>query len=167
MSTTPTAFHLTALLAAAALTACGFTPLYQAAGVGSGLSRIEVVPPQGRVGYLLREDLDDAFAHDKSAAAQWRLTLEIDQSRNPRGLRLDNVAERYVLGLKVRYTLTDLTTGKPVHTGEAISSVSYDAADAPYAGIAGRQDGQNRAATDMARRIQIDLAAWMAHPHAD
>ena len=165
MQTGP-AVRLMAFITATALGSCGFTPLYQAPGVSSGLSAIDVVAPEGRVAHLLKEDLDDALAHDKSAAAQWRLTLEVDQTRDPRGLRLDNVAERYVLGVKVRYSLTDIATGKVAHSGEAISSVSYDAADAPYAGIAGRQDGQNRAASDMARRIQVDLAAWMAHPHA-
>lgn len=141
---------------------CGFTPLYATPGVSTGLSAIDVVAPEGRVAYLLREDLDDALGHDKAAAPQWRLTLTTVQSRDPRGLRADNVAERYELGVTVAYTLTSLATGKTVHAGEVHSQVSYDAADAPYAGIAARQDSQNRAAADAARRIHIDLAAWMA-----
>jgi LPS-assembly lipoprotein len=56
----------------------------------------------------------------------------------------------------------DVATGKVVHTGQAASQVSYDAVDAPYAGIAARQDSQQRAASDAARRIRLDLAAWMA-----
>lgn len=158
--------HILALAVAAvavlATAGCGFTPLYATPGVSPGLSAIDVVAPQGRMAYLLREDLDDALAHDKNAAPQWRLDLTAVQSRDPRGLRADNVAERYELGLSVKYTLTSVATGKPVHDGEVHSQVSYDAADAPYAGIAARQDSQNRAAADAARRIQIDLAAWMA-----
>jgi LPS-assembly lipoprotein len=144
---------------------CGFTPLYAAPGVSSGLSTIDIVVPQGRVAYLLREDLDDALAHDKTAAPTWRLDLTLSQTRSPRGLGLTDVAERYDLGLTVKYTLTDVSTGKVVHTGQVTSQVSYDEANAPYAGIAARQDSQDRVASDAARRIQIELAAWLArHP---
>ena len=88
--------------------------------------------------------------------------LNVDQSRDPRGLRVDNVAERYVITVTVDYTLTDTATGKISHKGQVTSQVSYDAADAPYAGIAARQDAQERAASDAARRIQVELASWMA-----
>jgi LPS-assembly lipoprotein len=147
------------------LVGCGFTPMYATPGLSSGLASINVVAPQGRVGYLLREDLDDALGHDKGASPQWRLEMDVVQSRDPRGLTIENVAERYVLGVKVNYRLIDVATGKVVHTGAVASQVSYDAADAPYAGIAARQDTQQRAASDAARRIQLDLAAWMAKQH--
>ena len=150
-------------LAIGATAGCGFTPLYATPGLSPGLSAITINAPQGRVAYLLREDLDDALAHDKSAPPQWRLDFTAEQTRVPRGLRQDNVAERYELGVTVKYTLTAIATGREVHNGEVRSQISYDAADAPYAGIAARQDSQSRAAADAARRIQIDLAAWMAH----
>jgi len=144
------------------LCACGFTPLYATPGVSSGLQTITISAPKGRVPYLLREQLDDLLAHDKSAPPAWRLDLTVVQTRDPRGLSLDNVAERYDLGLTVKYQLTSLATGKVAHSGQVTTDVSYDAADAPYAGIAARQDSQQRAAADAARRIQIQLAAWMA-----
>jgi LPS-assembly lipoprotein len=114
------------------------------------------------VAYLLREQLDDALARDKDAAPAWRLTFTVDQTRDPRGLTLNDFAQRYQVGIKVAYTLTNLSTGEVAHTGQVASQVSYDAANDPYAGIAARQDSQQRAATDAARKIQIDLAAWMA-----
>jgi LPS-assembly lipoprotein len=43
-----------------------------------------------------------------------------------------------------------------------VTQVSYDAADAPYAGISARQNSQERAASDAARRIEIQLAAWLS-----
>ena len=149
--------------ASLALAACGFTPMYASGGnVAPRLSSIDVVAPQGRVGYLLREDLDDALAHDKTTASAYRLDLEVNQSRDPHGLRRDDVAERYELGVSVKYTLTEIATGKIVHAGQVTTEVSYDAADQPYAGIAARQDSQQRAASDAARKIQLQLAAWLA-----
>lgn len=153
---------LAAVLAAGALAGCGFTPLYATPGVSPGLSSIAISTPKGRVGYLLREELDDALAHNKDAAPNWRLDLEITQTRDPFGLRRDDVAERYELGLRVRYTLTEISSGRVAHTGAVVSHVSYDAADQPYAGIAARQDSQQRVAADIARKIHIDLATWMA-----
>lgn len=157
------ALALLALIAAAQpLGGCGFTPLYATPKTSQGLSAIEVVAPDGRVAYLLREDLDDALARNKDAPPIWRLNLTVVQSRDPRGLNVNDVAQRYDLGLTVAYTLTLIATGEVAHSGQVSTQVSYDAYDAPYAGIAARQDTQNRAASDAARKIQLDLATWMA-----
>jgi LPS-assembly lipoprotein len=163
--TPPALRALAALCLAPVVGGCGFTPLYATPGVSSGLASVDVVAPKGRVAYLLREDLDDLLAHDKTAPPAWRLDLAVVETRDPRGLRLDNVAERYELALVVKYSLTSIATGRQADAGEVTTQVSYDAANAPYAGIAARQDSQERAAADAARRIQIELAAWMArHP---
>jgi LPS-assembly lipoprotein len=154
-----------AVAGAAALAACGFTPLYATPGVSPGLASIEVEAPKGRVGYLLREALDDSLARDKSVAPAYRLDMEITSTRDPRGLRADDVAERYEIGLIVKYILTEVATGKVAHTGAVTTEVSYDAADQPYAGIAAREDTQQRAANDAARKIHLDLMAWMAQQH--
>lgn len=153
---------LALLSVAAPLAGCGFTPMYAENGVSPGLSAIQVVAPEGRVGYLLRQDLDDELAHDKSVPATWRLNMDVGQVRDPRGLREDNTAERYEVQVTVRYTLTEMATGKVATTGTVTSEVSYDAADQPYAGIAAREDTQRRAASDAARRIRLALSAWLS-----
>jgi len=144
------------------LVGCGFTPLYATPGLSKGLSSIEVVAPNGRVAFLLRESLDDDLARDKDAAPAWRLNFNVDQTRDPRGLTINDYAQRYQVGVTVTYTLTNLANGEVVHSGRVVSEVSYDAANDPYAGIAARQDSQQRAASDAARKIEIELAAWMA-----
>jgi LPS-assembly lipoprotein len=154
---------LSLALAGAGLTACGFTPLYATPGVSSGLTAIEVQAPHGRVGYLLREDLDDALGHDKDAKPAYRLEIVLVQTRGPRGLTLTDVAEYYDLGVTVQYALVSADTGKVVKRGQVTSQVSYDDSGAPYADISAGQDAQSRIASDAARRIQIQLAAWMAH----
>jgi LPS-assembly lipoprotein len=148
--------------AAACVGGCGFTPMYAAPGLASGMAQIEVVVPTGRVAYLLGEDLDDDFGHDKDATPIWRLVVTIDQSRIPLGLTVNDVAENYALGLKVHYALTEIATGKIAVAGDVASEVSYDSATQPYAGIAARQSSQERAASDAARRIQSALAQWMS-----
>ena len=148
--------------AALALSGCGFTPLYAQGGVTPGLAAIEVEAPQSRTGYLLREELDDAFARDQSRAPAYRLALEIDEERRPRGLRIDDVATRYEVLLRVDYALIPAGSTTPITQGRAESTVTYDSADQPYAGVAAQIDAQERAASQAAQRIRLDLARWFA-----
>lgn len=154
--------RLAALFLALPLAACGFQPLYGDVGVASNLAAIDVVAPEGRAGYLIRESLDDAFAGRPAGPAAYRMDLALNEVRVPRGLRVDNVATRYEMTLTANYRLTELATGAVVKTGTAASTVTYDSADQPYASIAAQQDSQARAAAETARRIQLELAAWFA-----
>jgi LPS-assembly lipoprotein len=161
--TTRRALGLAAMILASApvLAGCGFTPLYATPGVGKGLGTIEVAAPRGRVGYLLREDLDDALGRDRSAAPAYRLELTLVQSRGPRGLTRTDVADYYDVGLTVQYKLTEISTGKVAQTGQVTTQVSYDDSGQAYADIAAAQDAQNRIAAEAAQKIQIQLQAWM------
>jgi len=144
------------------LSACGFTPLYATPGVTPGLASIQTVAPDGRAGFLLREQLDDAFVHSGDAPSAYRLTLAINEQRYARGVRVDNVANRYELRMVVNWRLLDGKTGVEVRKGRSEAAVTYDSADQPYSAIAAQNDGQERAAAEVARNIQLDLAAWMA-----
>jgi LPS-assembly lipoprotein len=150
------------LAAAASLGGCGFTPLYADPGAVGGLTHIQVVAPQGRVGYLLREDLDDALGRAKGEAPKYRLEMVLNQVRQAHGLTANDTAQRYELDLTVIYTLIDISSGKVATTGQVSSDVSYDSTVQPYAGIAARQDTQNRLASDAAQKIQVQIAAWLA-----
>ena len=150
------------MVAAVALSACGFTPLYGPQSVTKGLSAIEVVAAPGRTGYLLREKLDDAFARDVNVLPSHRLVYSIAEQRYARGVRVDNVANRYELSLTASWQLMDSKTGQAVRTGTTSAAVTYDSADQPYASIAAQQDSEERAATELARRIQLELATWLA-----
>ncbi len=145
------------------LSACaGFTPLYGRPGVEGGLSSIETVASEGRGGYLLREQLDDALAHRAGGPTSYKLMLAVNEQRFARGVRLDNTANRYELKMSVNWRLLDAKTGAEAHKGLTEVSVTYDSADQPYAAIAAQNDGQERAAAEVARKIQLNLATWLA-----
>ena len=149
-------------VAALTLSGCGFTPLYGVQGLAPSLAAIEVVAPQGRAGFLLREKLDDAFGRG-SAAPAYRLTMHLAENRYPRGVRVDNVATRYEYVLTASYVLTSVVSGATAKTGRVRVELTYDSADQPYASIAAQQDAQDRAAQEAARRIQLELAVWFAN----
>ena len=143
-------------LAGLMLAGCGFTPLYGDAGVGSSLSRIAVSTQDDRLGYRLREQLEDALGRDGSQTPLWRLQTTVEQSRRPLGRRIDDTATRYELTVRGAWTLTPVGGGLPL-TGVETVTTTYAAADQPYAAIAAQQDGEERAAAELARMIRLDL----------
>lgn len=153
---------LAAVGAGLALGGCGFTPLLAAPGVNSGLAHINVTAPQGRTGYLIRQHLDDVFARDHTAPADYAMHLVLAEARIAEGLRTDNVATRYELVLTAEYTLTKLPEAEVVKKGRVRVEITYDSADQPYASIAEEQDAEDRAADQAAQRIRLELATWIA-----
>jgi LPS-assembly lipoprotein len=149
-------------ISAAGLSGCGFAPLYAQPGVVSNLAAIQVEAPQGRTGFLIREHLDDAFAKDRSRAPAFHMQLALAEQRYPRGVRVDNVATRYEYVLVATYALTSVPSGAVAKRGTVRVELTYDSADQPYASVAAQQDAQDRAAEEAARRIQLELATWLA-----
>jgi LPS-assembly lipoprotein len=153
---------LGATLAALSLAGCGFAPLYGAPGVTSTLASVQVEAPDGRTGELIREHLDDVLAHSADAQPAYRMKLQISEQRFPRGVRVDNVATRYEYVLTAAYVLTPVNGTEKPKTGRVRVEVTYDSADQPYASVAAQQDAQDRAAEEAARKIQLELAVWLA-----
>ena len=153
---------LGAVVASLALAGCGFTPLYGAPGVTSKLASIKVTAPEGRTGFLVRQHLEDVFASNRGAPAAYAMRLQLSEARYPRGIRTDNVATRYEYVITADYTLANQPAGDVAKRGRVRVEVTYDSADQPYASIAAQQDAQDRAAQETARRIQLEIAAWLA-----
>lgn len=147
--------------AALALGGCaGFTPLYGSTGVAPALQSIEVTTPQNRLGFLLREQLNDQLARRLDMPARYRLELAVQEQRSARGLRVNNVASDFELYLRVNYKLVDAADRRVLIEGAAPVTVFYVSADAPYAGIAAQQDAQERAAGQAAVQMRLDLSRY-------
>ena len=137
------------------LSACGFTPLYGEANM-SALSRVAVSTQDDRLGYRVREQLEDALGRDGSQQPLWRLQTDLKQSRRSLGRRIDDTATRYELTVRGAWTLTPVSGGEPLGGVETVTT-TYAAADQPYAAIAAQQDGEERAAAELARLIRLDI----------
>ena len=130
---------------------CGFTPMYAEPLTGSGLRRIAVSTPDNRLGYRLREQLEDALGFDRASPPLYWLETSVEQERRALGRRIDDTASRYELTVRAVWVLTPLDGHETVTT-------TYEAADQPYAAIAAQQDGEERAAAELSRMIRLDLA---------
>ena len=141
----------------------GFQPLYGQPEVARNLAAIQVTAPAGRTGYLLRQHLDDAFAKDPGVAPTYAMDVSLAEARFPRGVRIDNVATRYEYVLTASYALRSLPSQALAKQGQVRVDLTYDSADQPYASISAQQDAQDRAAQEAARRIELELAVWLAN----
>lgn len=147
----------TLIASALLLSGCGFTPLYGQTEAGSALTRIAVSTPDDRLGFRLREQLEDALATDRSAPPRWTLATTVEQQRRPLGRRIDDTAVRYELAVRVAWTLTPLSGGGQSAGGVETVTTTYATTDQPYAAIAAQQDGEERAAAEAARLIRLEL----------
>lgn len=150
----------TLAVALSALAGCGFTPLY-AELPATGLSQVAVSTPDDRLGYRVREQLEDALGRTPGGAISHRLEIALEPQRRPLGRRIDDTAVRYELVITADWTLTPAAGGAPL-TGREIVTTTYATADQPYAAIAAQQDGEERAAADLARRLRLSLMRALA-----
>ena len=65
--------------------------------------------------------------------------------------------------VRARLSRTPVSGGVPVK-GSQTTTTTYAAADQPYAAIAAQQDGEDRAAADLARLIRLDIMRVLSGP---
>ena len=168
----PRLYH-SALLACASmsfvgLAACGgFSPMYADASLNESLAGVAVeAPSHSRTGYLIRQAIDDELGRNRGDAPRYRVLLDLDEHRAPRGVRVNNVAGRYEISLVTKYAMVDAASGAPLISGAFVTQVSYDSADAPYAGLAASQEGEERVAQQAAVRLRLELSRYLnGHPY--
>ena len=164
-------------LGAGAAAAGCFQPLYGeksavgGAGIGDKLSSVDVAPidaPNGtrlsRVGVELRNALMYGLTGGAGAAApNYKLDIRLTSSQTQ--VIVDITTARPDIqnyGIDATYTLTDITTGKKVVTGQTFSRVSYNipGQQQRFAGDRGLRDAENRAAKVIADNIRSRLASY-------
>ena len=154
-------------IAALALSGCGFHPLYGTIGADPAAQRIFAsiyVEPieQERTGYELRNDLMDLLrAANRPQGSGYRLKVTVSETREGVALQNDATITRYDLAFTAKYELTDANL-KVVTKGTETTLESFDVAQSPYSSLTGQEDGEKRAAKDIAEHIRIDLGVYFA-----
>jgi LPS-assembly lipoprotein len=150
-------------LLAPGLSGCGFTPLYGEGAMAGSLDDVQVVLGEhSREGYLTVQALSDQLGRHGDQGS-WKLTVNVYSRRIPRGVRVNNVANRYELELTVKYVLADAATGKTALADTVVAQATYDSADQPYAGLAAEKDGEERAARLAADKLRLVVARYLAN----
>ncbi len=150
------------IAAALALSGCGLHPLYSGGSAGpvaSTLSRVEVAPIEGKVGWLVANALKDRLARS-DAPPLYRIEVKLDDDLNALGISRDNNATRERRTLRARYQLVDAAKGTVLVDATAGSDVGIDVVGSDYATIAAETAAVERLAEIVADQIVARLAKY-------
>ena len=154
-----------AMLAAAALSACGLHPLY---GGGSGspvaatMRSIAVGPIAGQSGWLVRNKLIDRLGEAGAGTAAYRLDVTLDDNITAFGLSSNRAATQERRTLRARYQLVDVRNGQVVLDASAGSDAGIDIVSSDYATVAAEQTALENLADIVADQITARVALYAA-----
>ncbi|RVT82107.1 twin-arginine translocation signal domain-containing protein [Rhodobacteraceae bacterium CCMM004] len=146
--------------AAAAVAACGFTPVYGPQGAARGLrGQIAVDPPRDPEGYVLVRQLEDRLGRGSGGAA-YRLSADIALAEDGLGITPDQEITRRRLRANLAYRLTHTESGDVVASGTLRNFTSYSAPvfSANRGTIAGNTVSVRAAEQDARERLMTLLA---------
>jgi LPS-assembly lipoprotein len=168
--------RLLAVAALAALTAGCFQPMYAehadgTPGLREKLLTVEVPPVdkpnasrEARVGVAIRNALAfKLYGTATGAPPLYRLVLKFTSNRSSLIVDVNTglpSTENY--GVDAQYNLVEIATDKSVMTGTAFSRLSYDIPGSyqRFARARAIRDAEDRAAQEIAERIQTRLASY-------
>jgi LPS-assembly lipoprotein len=147
-----------ALLAAAPLAACGFTPAYGPAGSARQLQgRVAIDPPATAEAFAFTGRLEERLGRAEGAA--WRLSYEITTSIRGLGLTPDNVTTRFQIDGRVSWRLAETGSGAIVAQGLASSFTGFGATSTVVATAAAEEDARVRLMRILADQVLARLVA--------
>lgn len=148
-------------LLALALSGCGLHPLYAGGGSGAvanALTGVEVVPIEGKSGWLVANALRDRLA--ASGTPRWRLQVRLDDRIAGLGVRSDDSVVRERRTLRARYQLVEAGTGTVVLDATAGSDAGIDVVGSEYATIAAESTALERLSGIVADQIVARIALY-------
>lgn len=156
-----------ALLLAAGLGACGFTPVYakpdaQTASMQEKLQDIEIGLIADREGQYLRNALLDQMAAAPAGATQryflrvWQLKHE-DSSF---GIRKNAASTRGDVTMTATMELIDQDSGKVLLTRQLRTRGGYNRLDNLYGSLVSKEDAIDRLLDEMSERIVTELSLY-------
>ena len=149
-------------LLAATSSSCGFTPLYATSGEGIRSEmrgvRVGAVTGPPDAAYYAEDALRDVLPG--TGAAQYDLRVQLRDQRRAVAVTRQANTTRFDYVLNARYSLRNLETDE-VRQNTIQTVVSYGVVESQYASLVGREDAVRRAALDLARRVETDVALYL------
>lgn len=147
-----------ALLAAAPLAACGFSPAYAPGGAAHALREAVVLAePKDRDGFDFANRLEDRLG--RASAPRFRLDWSVDADPVGAGLTPSGAITRYTLTGRARYALVRLEGGQTVASGSADSFTSWSTSGSTVATLTAEQDAHRRLMIILADQVAARLIA--------
>jgi LPS-assembly lipoprotein len=153
---------------AAALTGCGFQPLYGGTTAGGAklaevMAAVDINPIPGRVGQRVRNELIfESTGGGTAAAPRYRLDIAVKEHVQDQLVQITGDATGQVYELNATYKLVNVANGQIVLTGTAVSRAPYNRFQEIFSNVRARYDAENRAASTVADSIRTRIAAYLA-----
>ena len=146
---------LVAVLAATGASGCGFQPLY--APSGAGIGKVAFAPIDGRLGFLVREELNRRASLEQPRAdgVVPLVTVELNVRFRDVGLQPNSFADRTILLVDATYVADGF--GQEELRGAVNSEVGYDTRDLAFGDVVLQSDAEERAALLLADLLWQDL----------
>ena len=149
---------------------CGFQPLYgsgtttaSGARLSEVMSSVDVQPIPGRVGQKVRNELIFSNTGGGYAAKpKYKLRITLRESVVDQLVQISGDARGQVLVLSASFQLVDAANGQEIYLGSAVSRAALTRYQEIFANTRATYDAQNRAAREVAKSIQTQVAAVLA-----
>lgn len=145
------------LFALAALSGCGFQPVYGTGGVAQKLQgQVAFRAPNSPEGFRLRARLEDRLGRTERGTYLLMVQLDIDEVALV--ISSDQGINRFNLPGKASWTLTADASDVPLATGSAETFTAYSAFGTTVATREAQDDARDRLAIALADLIITDLS---------
>ncbi|MEM1388705.1 MAG: LPS assembly lipoprotein LptE [Pseudomonadota bacterium] len=147
-----------ALIGAALLTGCGFTPVNGPDGTASGLrGQVEAAEPEDRNGFVFVARLEDRLGLPSAAA--YTLSYDIDIDQEGVGITQAGDTTRFNLLGRVDYRIQDRVSGRDVTSGKVESFTGFSATGSIVGSISATEDATERLMVILADQLVTELQA--------
>lgn len=160
------ALGVAAALPLAALSGCGFRPLYgngDDRDAAAELASVRVDPLRDRVGQQMHNFLRDRLNPDgQPISPEYRLRVELRETRSELGVRRDETATRANLRVVADFALLRYDGNASLLAGRSSSTTSYDILTNPFATTVSEDNARERALREVADDIRTRLALFFS-----
>lgn len=144
----------------------GFQPMYASSAFGgpsASLAAVDIQTIPGRAGQRIRNELVfQSESGSEPVEKRYRLEMAVRESTTSNLLVSSGTARSETVNLDATFRLIDLTTNRPVLTGESYGRAPFERFDSNYANVRAERDAIDRAARTVARDMRSRLEAFLA-----
>ena len=155
------------LLLSVLIQGCGFSPVHKT-GTGfksESYSNVKIVtlneanPDDKEVGFHIKQNMIDRIGQGNGPH-----TLQISPSLRQRrlGITGDDIASRFEINLRARYSIIEDKTGEVLDSGTLTSISSFGSPIDPYGRISAEENAAERLAADIADDLVLKLSKFYA-----
>ena len=140
---------------------CGFRPLHGKQTMA--LPGLEVAPIGDRLGQIVRNQLRDRLVptgQDERPA--FRLTVQLDVSKEGLAIAKDESATRFTVRLAERFEIIDVAAGNTLHQGTAWATAAYNVVSSEFATLSAERDAERRAAREVSDALTTQVAVFFS-----